>query len=683
MGSRRRAKRQAAQQQAAKYRARRILAMELSLQRANERLSAQLQLYELTEAMARLGHWVYYPGDPKPHWSRGLHQMVGMGSRKMEGASMSLDHLHPQDREAFQRAMQAMDGQEFEYRARNASGVYGWFRTRVKGNFEAGQLTSRIGVIQNITTERAAIDALQQQLAFIQQITRNVPSMVCQLELRPDGSLFFPFASEAVEQIFRVSAQRLRESAEPVLSAIHADDLPAVRATLRASADTLTPWNCEFRVAFDDASLRWLLADAVPQREANGSVVWFGAVTDITAQKDAAMRLQESEARLRALSELLREKKDAAEAASLEKQRFLAAASHDLRQPAHAMGLFVAALAQRPLDPSTRQMVSGLEASVAAMQDMLTALFDISRLEAQAVQVRLVACPLEAVFEQLRQGFASAAAGKGLRLRVRPSTAWVQSDPVLLHRVLQNLVDNALRYTRSGAVMVAARVAAGGHELRIQVRDSGIGIAPQHHREIFSEFFQIGNLERDRAKGLGLGLSIVERTCRLLHHPVSLRSALGRGACFTLRAPLARPQAQAPAVPALELPAADEFAGLRLLVVEDDALGSTALVSLLRSWGFAVNLADGMAQASQMLRDGDTPDVIVSDYRLRHSQTGIEAIQALRRQAGRLLPACLISGDTDAELNRRAAEAGLTLLYKPVAPAKLRKLLRHLTKTPA
>src|SRR5262249_8897400 len=156
---------------------------------------------------------------------------------------------------------------------RNASGVYGWFRTRVQGNYEGGQLKSRIGVIQNITPERAAMDALQQQLGFIQQVTRNVPCMVCQLELRPDGSLVLPFASEAVEQMFRVPAQRLREDAQPMLSAIHPEDLPAVRASLLGSADTLARWNCEFRVAFDDGMLRWLLADAVPQREATGSVV--------------------------------------------------------------------------------------------------------------------------------------------------------------------------------------------------------------------------------------------------------------------------------------------------------------------------------------------------------------------------------------------------------------------------
>jgi two-component system, sensor histidine kinase len=376
----------------------------------------------------------------------------------------------------------------------------------------------------------------------------------------------------------------------------------------------------------------------------------------------------------------LREKKEEAETATLAKSRFLAAASHDLRQPTHALGMFVARLAQLPHDQETRHLIVNLEASVRAMQDLLDALLDISRLDAHVVKVHLRPFPLENILEQLRNGLMPVAADKGLELRIRRSQVWVMSDPTLLHRILLNLASNALRYTQRGGVLVACRLRRGGEVVRIEVWDSGIGIAKEHQDDIFKEFFQIANTERDRSKGLGLGLNIVERTAQLLGHPLELTSRPGQGTRFCIEVPVAPPQDTSSIPASLEVPTLDDLSGLEVLIIEDDALSARALASLLKSWGCKVRLAEGLAKALPLLAKGYVPNVIISDYRLRAGENGMETVHRLRAAIGHDVPACLMSGDTDPALMQFARDAGLTLLHKPVRPAKLRSLIRRLAQ---
>lgn len=376
----------------------------------------------------------------------------------------------------------------------------------------------------------------------------------------------------------------------------------------------------------------------------------------------------------------LREKKEEAETATLAKSRFLAAASHDLRQPTHALGMFVARLAQLPHDEETRHLISNLEASVRAMQDLLDALLDISRLDAHVVKVNLRAFPLEEVLEQLRSGLMPVATDKGLQLRIRHSRVWVMSDPTLLHRILLNLVSNALRYTRRGGVLVTCRLRRAGEYVRIEIWDSGIGIAKEHQNDIFKEFFQIANTERDRSKGLGLGLNIVERTAQLLGYSLELTSRPGHGTRFSIEVPVASPQPQSTLPAAPEVQGFDDLSGLKVLVIEDDALAARGLASLLKSWGCQVRLVDGLAKALPPVAKGYVPNVIISDYRLRGGENGMDSVHRLRTAIGRDVPACLMSGDTNPELMQSARDAGLTLLHKPVRPAKLRSLIRRLAQ---
>lgn len=388
----------------------------------------------------------------------------------------------------------------------------------------------------------------------------------------------------------------------------------------------------------------------------------------------------ELERRVSEVTHELREKKEEAEQATLSKSQFLSAASHDLRQPTHALGMFVARLAQLTHSDETQALIVNLDASVQAMQDLLDALLDISRLEANAVRVNASPFPIAGILTQLNTTLAPEAFAKGLGLRVRASPHWVLSDSSLLHRILLNLMSNALRYTNRGGVLVVCRSTRGGQALRIEVWDTGVGIAPHHQQDIFKEFYQVGNVERDRSQGLGLGLNIVQRTAKLLDHPLGVCSRLGQGTRFSIEVPVTAALARSDAPVPVEAPLEDHLAGLEVLVIEDDALVSLALVSLLESWGCVVTVVEGLAQAERLITQGFAPRVLISDYRLRAGQNGLDVILHLREISPQHLPACLLSGDTNPELMQSTRLVGLTLLHKPVRPAKLRNLIRHLAQ---
>ncbi len=371
----------------------------------------------------------------------------------------------------------------------------------------------------------------------------------------------------------------------------------------------------------------------------------------------------------------LRDKKEEAERATLAQSRFLTSASHDLRQPMHALGMFIGRLSLQTHDEQSRHLIDRIDASVRAMQNLLDALLDISRLEAGVLRVQTQHFPVKELFEQLHSDFAAIAEDKGLSLRFRPSRLWLDSDLVLLHRIVLNLVSNALRYTPRGGVLVASRK-RGDHVL-IEVCDTGIGIAPEFQAEIFMEFVQIANPERNRNKGLGLGLAIVERTARLLGHPLRLVSQPGRGSRFTIEVPAAPAAAQS--IRPVSAPIAPgQFANIRLLVIDDDELIRQGLTVLLESWGCQVSAAEDLTQALQLVRHDGRPDLIACDYRLSNGANGLDAIKVLRGRNDLDVPAFLISADTDAELIRSAGAAGITLLHKPVRPARLRALMQQL-----
>jgi signal transduction histidine kinase/CheY-like chemotaxis protein len=361
------------------------------------------------------------------------------------------------------------------------------------------------------------------------------------------------------------------------------------------------------------------------------------------------------------------------------KSRFFAAASHDLRQPLHALNLFVGHL-QAETDPAERRrLVARVDAAIQAMNELFNALLDVSRLDAGVLEPNLTEFPVEQLLMRVESTFAETAHEKGLRLRVVPSRSWARSDFILLERILFNLASNAVRYTTRGGVVIGCR--RRGERLTLEVWDSGPGIPENQQQEIFAEFYQFAPPEQDRRGGLGLGLAIVERLGRLLDHPVELASRPGQGSRFSVSVPLIRNRRGPAEVQATPATIADPVRGRLVVVIDDDALVLDAMCGTLRSWGCRVVAADSDAAALARIRAlGQPPDVIISDYRLAGEQTGIQAIERLCAALGRAVPAFLVSGDTAPERLREASERGYHLLHKPVPPMALRALLNRQLK---
>lgn len=373
----------------------------------------------------------------------------------------------------------------------------------------------------------------------------------------------------------------------------------------------------------------------------------------------------------------LREQRDRARAADQAKSRFLAAASHDLRQPIHALGLFVgalAALAERgPVEPrQARDIATRLRGMLGNLGDLLNGLLDISRLDAGVVPVEREPVSLAKLFADLRAEFAGTAAERCLDWRVHSKPVWIDSDPLLLRRILDNLLTNAFRYTLRGGVLLGCR--RRGEELEIQVWDTGSGIDAGLQEVVFEEFVQLHNAERDRKQGLGLGLAIVRHAARLLDHRLLLKSQPGRGSVFCLRVPLANAPLQAVA----PVQRSDhDHPGLGIMVVEDEPDVLHALSNLLEVWGHRVYAGTSALLACQRHIEashvGRAPvDLILSDYRLGDGQTGADAIRRIRSYLARQVPALIITGDTSSERLREAAASGSQLLHKPLDTEQLR-----------
>ena len=379
-----------------------------------------------------------------------------------------------------------------------------------------------------------------------------------------------------------------------------------------------------------------------------------------------------------ALLEQVRQEKAAAERSDLEKSRFLAAASHDLRQPVHAVNLFLGLLANEPLSRHGRYLVDNITSALSAMGHLFDALLNLSRLDAGVIEPRFGTFKLQPLLDQLKTEYAPQAGEQGIRLRVRPSAACVRSDPVLLERMLRNLISNAIVHSAGGRVLVGCRRA--GSNVRIEVWDNGSGIPQAEQERIFWEFHQLRNPERDRSKGLGLGLAIVRRTARLLGHELALRSEAGRSTVFTVTVPLsdsagAGLPAAADGRPSQAPAAEDGLRGKLALLVDDDAQNLAGLSMLFESWGCRVIAeTSGKALFERVLPLAERPSLIVTDYRLREYETGIHVIERLREEYNDPdLPALLVSGDTDPARLTEAAARGVPLLHKPVQVQALRE----------
>ena len=440
---------------------------------------------------------------------------------------------------------------------------------------------------------------------------------------------------------------------------------------LRIATDSDQPWHLQLA-----GILTLLFGITVLMGRTYGSAL--GHAISLKARTDelaAQLRVEMNEAEAA---------RRAAESASRAKTQFFAAASHDLRQPLHAMGLFAEALRQRSHDPEVASLVNSINESVDALEGLFSELLDITRIDTGGVDVNPAPVGMRDLFGRLRLHFEPVAFEKGLMLSFHGERHVAQADPVLLERVLRNLVSNAIRYTEDGGVLVSCRPWQGG--LRLQVWDSGIGISATSLPRIFDEFYQAHSnrpLEPHHRKGLGLGLAIVKRLTELMGLPVAVRSRVGKGTVFSMNVPVGRVPRRVDSLGSDSVPAAKALLGLTLqgrfiVVVEDEAAVREGLVVLLQAWGAQVQAFDTVAAVQAWLADpqAQPPDLLLVDYRLPEGTTGIDALTSIRRRwAQRLLPAIVITGSSLGGHEDEAVEHDFHLLIKPVLPNKLRAMI--------
>ncbi len=479
------------------------------------------------------------------------------------------------------------------------------------------------------------------------------------------GTPYHRLALILVAYAYTLGAVQLLATQGPVFNAFIS--LVLVPTILRIVTDASQPFHWQLAVVLTVIFVATLVIGRT-HRSALGQAIALKARTE-----QLAAQLREEKA---AADEARR----AAEAASRAKTQFFAAASHDLRQPLHAMGLFAEALRQRTHDPEVASLVNSINESVDALEGLFGELLDITRIDSGGVDVNPNPVRMKELFTRLRLHFEPLAFEKGLVLSFRGERHVAHTDALLLERILRNLVSNAIRYTEDGGVLVSCR--RRGERLLVQVWDSGIGVSEASLPHIFDEFFQVHSsrpLQAHHRKGLGLGLAIVKRLSDLLQAPLGVRSVVDRGTVFTLELPVGIEQrrvdrdiGQSKAALGLTLN------GRRIVVVEDEAAVRDGLEVLLRAWGADVDAFETVAAAAAWAAHPNSPqpDLLIVDYRLPAGTTGLEALTALRaRWPAARLPAIVITGSSLGGHEEESATHDFHLLIKPVLPNKLRAMI--------
>lgn len=376
-----------------------------------------------------------------------------------------------------------------------------------------------------------------------------------------------------------------------------------------------------------------------------------------------------------ALVRALRQQVVLVERANREKSRFLASASHDLRQPMHALGLFTATLEKRLVGTALQPLVKNMIRSIDALEQSFTSMLDISKLDAGVIEPNLQSFPIRDLFRVLHMHCAGQAEELGLGLRFKAGGKIVMSDPHLLERVLSNLIHNAIRYTQEGGIVVVARTRANA--VSIEVWDTGIGISEDELPKVFDEFYQVGNPGRDRSRGLGMGLAIVKRLVLLMGHQLEVVSRPGRGTVFRILIKATEFDEMDNLVVAADTVPSPIDSSRTLLLIDDEESIRAGMSDLLQTWGYHVLTAATIQEAcTEVRRHAGVIDIVVSDLRLANDEDGIAAIERVRAVYGAPLPALLITGDTSPDEVKRVHSSGHQVLFKPVRTRELYAVLR-------
>ncbi|WP_391345955.1 hybrid sensor histidine kinase/response regulator [Azospirillum sp. A23] len=424
---------------------------------------------------------------------------------------------------------------------------------------------------------------------------------------------------------------------------------------------------------------RWIQVNE--RRTRDGGIV--GVYTDITVIKREEERRRASEqaekSALMMLNDQLQQAKSQADQANLSKTRFIAAASHDLLQPLNAARLFVSALADLEQPAANAELVDNIDLALASVEDLLSALLDISKLDAGAVTPEVSDFPLRGILAPLATEYAAVAAERGIDLKVVGSGAVVRSDMRLLRRIVQNFLSNALRYVQGGRVVVGCRRTGDGG-IRIEVWDNGPGIPRDKIAEIFQEFRRLDTpVTKGRDRGMGLGLAIVDRVARMLDHPITVRSEPGRGSVFAVTVPRGTERRAVRPASIAARPMTNRLAGTSVLVLDNEPAVVAGMEALLRGWACDVVSATNGDEALALLSGmPQPPDLLIADYHLDDGALGVNEVARLRAACGRILPAVIVTANRTPELADEAKAAGCLVLNKPVKPAQLRAVMSGL-----
>ena len=567
----------------------------------------------------------------------------------------------PPDQLPLQKAARGFEIQDWEEEIQlNAGGIRNFLGNAKPLLDEQGRVSGAIAVYIDISDRKATERALRISEERYRRVVEDQTELVCRF--LPDTTIIFVNVAYAAYLGFAPDDLLGRKVTELIA--------PRSRPEFLADLASLSPqepvlrkegqWKSPSGEAF------WHIWTTRAFFDATSTPVEFQAVgTDITELKKA--------------EEALASAKVQAEQANLSKSQFLAAASHDLRQPLQTIGAVWGALSKLVTDGEGRPCVKALGEAHESMATLLNTLLDINQLEVGVTVPRITNFPVATLLDTLLGDFAPIARAKGLDLRVVSSGAYLRSDFGLLKQIVQNLIANAVKYTNAGKVLFGCR--HRGQQLRIEVWDTGIGMAEDQLGRIFEEFYQIDNVARERKKGVGLGLAIAKRMADLLGYAVEVRSQPDRGSVFSVLVPLGSPGVEPDAAIAPVPEDQEDWTGVRLLVIDDDPAVLDSLATFLRIAAFKVLTSTGVDAAVKEIRAAERPpDLIVADYRLSAVDTGVQAVQRLREAVGHMIPGIILTGDVSRSLQREIEDADCRLLHKPGSPDEMIALIRSLLR---
>ena len=514
--------------------------------------------------------------------------------------------------------------------------------------------------LQSLNEELTALNnQLLETLGHQRQTSNDLQNVLYSTDLATlflDNALNIRLFTPATKSLFNVIASDIGRPLADLKSVAIDDTLLDDARSVIANG---IPLEREIEARTGSWYLRRILPYRIGEQKAEGVVIVF---TDITDRKHTAVDLDIA--------------KRAAEQANMAKSRFLAAASHDIRQPLQTLALLQAALAKTVESGPAQNLISRLDEALGTMTEILNSLLDINQIEAGTVHATKTTMPINLLFDRMRDEFTDHAQLKGIDLRIVSNSAWVDSDPRLLEQMLRNLISNALKYTNRGKILIGCR--RRGPMLQIKVCDTGIGIADAELKAIFEEYHQIDNPARDRTRGLGLGLSIVQRLARLLDHPITVRSVFGKGSVFAITVPrLAAPAAGTAPVATDTHAVAESFRTGTILLIEDEPAMRGLLTQLLSGEGHRViGVTDGVAARELVARGEFRPELVLADYNLPNGLNGLQAAAKLRELLGHTLPVIILTGDISTGTLRDIAFQGCLHLHKPVKPQDLINAVR-------